>query len=78
MDQQLLKVALKPFEGNTAKKFSHFSVSIPAEDLRLAVIDGELGEVIHAPEPLTWPSLRHARTTRQGKRVQAVGGDPAR
>jgi hypothetical protein len=34
--------------------------SLPAEDLPIAVIDGELGKVIHAPEPLTYPNLRRA------------------
>jgi hypothetical protein len=27
----------------------------PAEDIPLAIIDGELGRIIYAPEPTTWP-----------------------
>jgi hypothetical protein len=38
----------------------YISVSVPAEDLPVAVIDGERGTVIHAPETMTWPNLRLA------------------
>jgi hypothetical protein len=37
-------------------------ISVPAEDLAIAVIDGELGRVIYAPEPVTWPVLLPANT----------------
>jgi hypothetical protein len=36
-------------------------ISFPAEDVPIAVIDGERGTVISAPEPLTWPNLRKTR-----------------
>jgi hypothetical protein len=28
---------------------------VPAEDLQLAVLDGQLGRFVHSPEPLSWP-----------------------
>lgn len=41
-----------------ARANSEFFVVWPAEDLPIAIIDGELGTVIRAPQPLTWPNLR--------------------
>jgi hypothetical protein len=37
-----------------------WSLNLPAEDLPIVIVDGELGKVIYAPEPLTWPALREA------------------
>jgi hypothetical protein len=42
--------------------------SVPAEDLPLAVVDGEFATVVHAPEPRTWPNLRLARNPVRGKK----------
>jgi hypothetical protein len=36
------------------------SINVPAEDLPVVILDGEVGRVIHAPDPLTWPNLRRA------------------
>jgi hypothetical protein len=86
LDPQLLQVALAPFRRNTRTSFTPFSISLPAEDLRLTVIDGELGEVIHAPNPVTWPSLRRANKPVKGSvykrwdtvpRDEVFGGVPA-
>lgn len=35
--------------------------TVPAEVLPVAIVDGETGSVIVAPEPLTWPALRSAK-----------------
>jgi hypothetical protein len=35
-------------------------ITLPAELLPVAVIDGETGRVVHAPVPSTWPTLRPA------------------
>lgn len=34
--------------------------AVPAEVLPLAIVDGENGSVVVAPEPVTWPALRKA------------------
>jgi hypothetical protein len=67
LDPQLLSVAVAPFKKNTQGAYTPFSISLPAEDQRLAVIDGELGDVIHAPKPVTWPSMRGAHKPVSGK-----------
>lgn len=35
--------------------------TVPAEVLPLAIVDGETGAVVVAPEPITWPALRYTR-----------------
>jgi hypothetical protein len=47
-------------EGRSLVRFESQVLSIPAEDIPIAVIDGERGTVISAPEPLTWPNLNLA------------------
>jgi hypothetical protein len=51
----------KAATGSGAPADDWWSVNLPAEDLPLAIIDGELGTVVYAPEPLTWPALNKAR-----------------
>ncbi len=43
--------------------------SVPAEDLPLAVVDGQTGTVVHAPETRTWPNLRLARNPIGGRKL---------
>lgn len=33
------------------------SLTLPAEDLTLALIDGETGRVVYAPTPRSWPTF---------------------
>lgn len=54
------------------------AVVFAAEDIPLAVVDGELGRVIHAPEPTTWPSLVPADRSVQRNADPAVGGNADR
>ncbi len=51
--------SLRSIQSHTVPSAAGFSM--PAEDLPIAIIDGEAGTVIHAPEPRTWPNLRLAR-----------------
>jgi hypothetical protein len=41
---------------------------VPAEVLPLAIIDGELGQVVHAPTPISWPGLQPIWTPYKIKR----------
>jgi hypothetical protein len=48
------------FENSEAAALVQYQyyMSWPAEDVPIAVIDGERGTVISAPEPVSWPNLR--------------------
>jgi hypothetical protein len=51
--------ALRAMQNDAQATSAGFSM--PAEDLPIAIVDGESGTVVHAPEPRTWPNLRLAR-----------------
>jgi hypothetical protein len=53
--------AIEPVVGRIGKGFREpGGVTLPAESLALAVVDGETGRVVSAPQPVTWPALRKA------------------
>jgi hypothetical protein len=58
---QLTRVSgLRPMQTDLLTLLNSGDISLPAEDVATAVIDGEAGTVVYAPIPRTWPSQRRA------------------
>ena len=52
-------------------------VTVPAEDLATALIDGELGTVVYAPDPRTYPDLQRLSNPLSPQHPQAWDAVPA-
>jgi hypothetical protein len=66
--RKALHKALPPgLHGTVSRLTTGESIFLPAEDLPLALIDGETGRVVNAPLPVHWPSMK-ALSVVEGKR----------